>query len=215
MRYRGKVLRILLRLNPQLCRLRETIRTATEFLQQHCNFQPQTTPLSPSPFTSTLPGVEDAATATIEPSLSSYPSECRAPSSNYERIEVTGHQLNQRTFEMLQYADTLFTGNLQITGNAITQAFYNSAVQKVLGRMLAVVQWICPSCHLRLTKSKRIRSNHSFVPSGWQVLPHGFVILTHSTRFFLSTYTLIAIGGRSFLSLPEEQLAGRHGDFWG
>jgi len=46
---------------------------------------------------------------------------CKSPSEDYSRIEINGYQLNQRTFEMLQRAQILYGGDIDITGEAITQ----------------------------------------------------------------------------------------------
>ncbi|MGC9424262.1 hypothetical protein, partial [Vibrio sp.] len=58
---------------------------------------------------------------------------CMKPSEDYSRIEINGYQLNQRTFEMLQRAQILYDGDIDITGEAITQGSYTNAVEASFG----------------------------------------------------------------------------------
>jgi hypothetical protein len=44
---------------------------------------------------------------------------CICPSDNYEVLVINGHQLNQRTHEMLQRAERIYSGIIDITGDAI------------------------------------------------------------------------------------------------
>ena len=58
---------------------------------------------------------------------------CKKPSDDYSLLEINGHQLNQRTYEMLQTAQRLYSGVIDITGNAITQGSYTNAVEASFG----------------------------------------------------------------------------------
>lgn len=58
---------------------------------------------------------------------------CKKPSDNYERISVNSHRINQRTFEMLEYANKLYGGEIDVSGEAITQGSYSSAVEASFG----------------------------------------------------------------------------------
>jgi len=63
----------------------------------------------------------------------SEPKGCREPQGNYDRIVINGHQLNQRTYEMLTYAAEIYKGIIDITGEAITQGSYTGAVEASFG----------------------------------------------------------------------------------
>jgi hypothetical protein len=71
------------------------------------------------------------ATPTITPTTEA--DGCKRPSENYERIAINGRVLNLRTYEMLAYAATLYDGVIDITGTAITQGSYTSAVDASFG----------------------------------------------------------------------------------
>ncbi len=73
------------------------------------------TPVPPSPSTTPSPSV----TPTVEPAG------CKRPSDDYTLIEINGWTINQRTYEMLQYASELYQGELEITDYAITQGSYH------------------------------------------------------------------------------------------
>lgn len=86
-----------------------------------------TTPTSSSTPTMITP----SATPTITPTIEA--DGCRRPSDNYDRISINGRVLNQRTYEMLEYAASLYGGVIDITGQAITQGSYTSAVDASFG----------------------------------------------------------------------------------
>jgi hypothetical protein len=53
------------------------------------------------------------------------PAGCQKPPDDYTRVEVNGWTLNQRTLTMLERAQELYGGELEITGYAITQGSYH------------------------------------------------------------------------------------------
>ncbi|MBI9042969.1 MAG: LysM peptidoglycan-binding domain-containing protein [Anaerolineaceae bacterium] len=57
------------------------------------------------------------------------PAGCRPPTDDYTLYNTEGWVLNQRTLEMLNHADKLYDGEIDITGHAITQGSfsYNSS----------------------------------------------------------------------------------------
>lgn len=69
---------------------------------------------------------------------------CKKPSEDYSRIEINGYQLNQRTFEMLQWAQILYDGIIDLTGDAITQGSYTSAVEASFGTHAGGGLLTCP-----------------------------------------------------------------------
>ena len=62
-------------------------------------------------------------TATITPT--SEPAECRKPSDDYELVNIDGYWLNARTVAMLEYAQLLYGGEIDLTGSAITQGSFH------------------------------------------------------------------------------------------
>jgi hypothetical protein len=56
------------------------------------------------------------------------PEGCRQPSDDYTRVSVEGHILNRRTLEMLEYAASLYNGEIDITGADITHGSYTASV---------------------------------------------------------------------------------------
>lgn len=64
-------------------------------------------------------------THTPGPTPSLEPAECRTPPDDYALINIDGNWLNQRTLSMLEYAQSLYQGEIEITGYAITQGSFN------------------------------------------------------------------------------------------
>ena len=61
------------------------------------------------------------------------PTGCLRPPEDYTRIDVNGETLNQRTLAMLAHAKTLYEGEIDLTGYALTQGSYTSAVSASFG----------------------------------------------------------------------------------
>ena len=83
---------------------------------------------SPIPATLTVPptaSATSASTATVFPTPIPEPSGCLKPPDDYTRVQVNGWTINQRTLAMLAHAQTLYGGELEITGYAITQGSYH------------------------------------------------------------------------------------------
>lgn len=101
---------------------------------------PVPTEADPSPIRTITPTATNTPTATqtvLSPTETITPTPepegCRQPSDDYERVIINGHHLNKRTHEMLAYAATLYEGPIDITGDAITQGSYTSAVEASFG----------------------------------------------------------------------------------
>jgi hypothetical protein len=93
----------------------------------------KTTPISTTPLEMTN---TSAPTLSASPTHESYPTlaeGCQQPSDDYDRLNINGHILNARTYEMLEYAAELYQGTLDITGSAITQGSYTNAVEASFG----------------------------------------------------------------------------------
>ncbi len=61
------------------------------------------------------------------------PSGCKKPIEDYDLIEINGMQINKRTYEMLQNAQSLYGGEINLTGYHLTQGSYNNSVSASFG----------------------------------------------------------------------------------
>jgi hypothetical protein len=87
---------------------------------------------TPIPPTLTVTAVP-LPTATLQPASTPEPYGCQKPPEDYTRVEINGSTLNQRTLAMLAHAQELYGGELDLTGNAITQGSYSDAVSASFG----------------------------------------------------------------------------------
>jgi hypothetical protein len=105
--------------------------------------QSDTIPLLATPSsTATQTLIPPTLTATHTPTFTPIPSPtptpepsgCQKPLEDYTRIEVNNSQtINQRTLAMLAHAQELYGGEVELTGYAITQGSYTSAVSASFG----------------------------------------------------------------------------------
>lgn len=74
-------------------------------------------------------------TPTLVPSPTSTPEPagCQRPPEDYTRLEVNGETINQRTLAMLAHAQELYGGELELTGDAITQGSYTDSLAASFG----------------------------------------------------------------------------------
>ena len=79
--------------------------------------------VTPTIFPSLAPTFTIMPTWTTSPT--SEPAGCLKPPENYSRTTINGWVLNQRTYAMLQHAADLYSGEIEITGYAITQGSYH------------------------------------------------------------------------------------------
>jgi hypothetical protein len=91
-----------------------------------------TSTATPVPPTLTATGVPPP-TETMQPASTPEPYGCQKPPEDYNRIEINGSTLNQRTMVMLAHAQELYGGELELTGDAITQGSYSNAVSASFG----------------------------------------------------------------------------------
>jgi hypothetical protein len=175
---------------------------------------PTSTQLTP---TQTLRPSPTVMTVTNTPTITSTtePDGCLKPSENYERISINGHQLNQRTYDMLAYAAQLYGGAIDITDSAITQGSYTRAVEASFGTHAgggAVdLSVMAPGTFIILEEDIEplIRALRLAGFAAWyrdfNVLYEGSPVHIHAN----------AIGDRELSLAAREQLAGPHGYFWG
>lgn len=178
-------------------------KTPTKTLQ--ISFEPTTIPKSP------FPGV--TSTNTSEPVF--LDNTCKKPTEDYSLLEINGHQLNQRTYDMLKTAKLYYQGVIDITGDAITQGSYTNAVEASFGTHagggavdLSVME---PGTYTilyedieALVRALRLAGFAAWY-RGLDELYAGSAAHIHA----------IAIGDRSLSLAAREQLAGPFGYFWG
>ena len=107
-------------------------------------FSPQAAPsiLATPAATPTRTPVPSTPTSTQTPTLTAIPSltptseppGCLKPPEEYTRLEVNnGQRINQRTLAMLAHAQTIYNGEVDLMGSAITQGSYSDAVSASFG----------------------------------------------------------------------------------
>lgn len=162
------------------------------------------------------------ATTTIQPPLSpsstptiSEPKGCKRPPDLYELIEINGMLLNQRTFSMLQNAQTIYVGELDLTGYHITQGSYTNNVSASFGTHagggavdLSVIQYgtyqVLYDDIPEVIKALRISGFAAWLRDFDQLYP-GSPIHIHA----------IAIGDAELSAAAQDQLTGPFGYFLG
>lgn len=90
--------------------------------------------LTPSPTLTQTP-IPPTLTATVSPTVTSTPEPygCLKPPDDYTRIEGNGWTVNQRTLSMLEHAQGLYGGEIELTDYAITQGSYSNSVEASFG----------------------------------------------------------------------------------
>lgn len=151
---------------------------------------------------------------TLTPAFSE-PEECLKPEDNYELTTINGMLINQRTYSMLEYAQTLYKGEIELTGYHITQGSYSNQVSASFGTHagggavdISVIQYgtyqvlfddIDP-----LINALRLAGFAAWLRDLDQLYP-GSPIHIHA----------IAIGDRDLSNAAEAQLSGEFGYFRG
>lgn len=81
-----------------------------------------------------------SATATITSTLTITPSPtpnepvgCLQPPDDYNLITINGMLINQRTYKMLEHAQSLYQGEIDLTGYHLTQGSYSNEVSASFG----------------------------------------------------------------------------------
>ncbi|OJX39564.1 MAG: hypothetical protein BGO78_13745 [Chloroflexi bacterium 44-23] len=191
---------------------------------------PPTSTLKPSPHppmssqTSTAPSQTRTTFKTLTPTFTATPSHtatfdqppgCLQPPEDYSRIEINGMQINQRTFSMLQNAQALYGGELELTGYHLTQGSYNNSVSASFGTHagggavdLSVIQYgvyqVLYDDIPVLIKALRIAGFAAWLRDFDQLYP-GSPIHIHA----------IAIGDAELSQAAQDQLTGPYGYFRG
>lgn len=155
------------------------------------------------------------STPTATSQLSTEQFGCLRPSDDYTLITINGHQLNQRTYEMLVYAQSLYGGPIDLTSSAITQGSYTNAVEASFGTHAgggAVdISVMSPGTYSILEDEIEplIRAMRLAGFAAWY---RDFGDLYEGSPAHIHA---IAIGDRELSLAAREQLAGPFGYFWG
>jgi beta-lactamase class A len=191
---------------------------------------PSSTPASTNPATTILP-TETAAppTSTLPPTqlaeatpvptsaliTFAEPAGCRQPTSDTTKVSVNGFTINQRTYEMLQYAAQLYGGAIDVVNTAITQGSYSDNGPASFGTHLGG-----GAVDISVIRPKSYSVLYSEIPPliralrtagfaawlrDWNELAEGSEIHIHA----------VAIGDPELSPEAEEQLTGEAGYFRG
>ena len=140
---------------------------------------------------------------------------CKKPSDDYSLLEINGHQLNQRTYEMLQTAQRLYSGVIDITGNAITQGSYTNAVEASFGTHAgggAVDLSVMEPGTYNILSSDIEPLIQALRQAGFAAWYRNLDEIYPGSPAHIHA---IAIGDRTLSLAAREQLAGPFGYFWG
>lgn len=61
------------------------------------------------------------------------PDNCQKPPENYDLVEINGMYINKRTFSMLTHAQSIYGGEIELTGYHLTQGSYTNLVSASFG----------------------------------------------------------------------------------
>ena len=86
---------------------------------------------APSQTATAAPTFTPSPTATI--TSTPEPFGCLKPSEDYTRLSVNNQTLNARTLGMLAQAQTLYGGEIELTGHAVTQGSYTDSLATSFG----------------------------------------------------------------------------------
>lgn len=97
---------------------------------------------TPIPFITTppvrtiTPSLDAAVPPDIHPPPVAEIPGCRKPVDDYTLTHANGYLINQRTLEMLKYAQILYGGTINLAGDAITQGSFTDSVSASFGTHL-------------------------------------------------------------------------------
>jgi hypothetical protein len=154
------------------------------------------------------------ASPTAQPT-NTEPAGCREPSADYTLITINDHQLNQRTYDMLVYAQSLYDGPIDITDQAITQGSYTNAVEASFGTHAgggAVDLSVIDPNDFSVLYDEIDPLIQALRQAGFAAWFRDFNDLYEGSPVHIHA---IAIGDRELSLAAREQLAGPFGYFWG
>ncbi len=163
---------------------------------------------------SPTPSRTSTQSATTTPAFTE-PENCLEPGEIYDLIEINGMFVNQRTFEMLEHAQSIYGGEIELTGYHLTQGSYTNLVSASFGTHsgggavdLSVIQYgtyqVLYADIDKLIEALRVSGFAAWLRDFDQLYP-GSPIHIHA----------IAIGDRDLSGPAQEQLTGEFGYFRG
>lgn len=81
--------------------------------------------LVPATATVTLTPLPAQPSETLTQTPTLEPAGCRKPPEAYDLVDIDGNLFNQRTIDMLEHAQILYGGEIDLTGSAITQGSFH------------------------------------------------------------------------------------------
>lgn len=153
--------------------------------------------------------------AMTQPVTPTQPEACRKPSDDYHQVTINGYILNQRTFEMLDYAQSMHIGSIQVNGSALTQGSYTSHQPESFGTHAgggAVDLSVMAPGTYQIVYEEIDSLVHALRIAGFAAWFRDFDAVYPGSPPHIHA---IAIGDRELSLAAREQLAGPHGYFWG
>ncbi|MDO9087084.1 MAG: hypothetical protein Q7U53_12830 [Anaerolineaceae bacterium] len=143
------------------------------------------------------------------------PDNCLEPQENYDLVVINGMYINQRTFSMLEHAQSIYGGEIELTGYHLTQGSYTNQISASFGTHngggavdISVIQYgiyqVLYDDIEPLINALRTAGFAAWLRNFDQLYP-GSPIHIHA----------IAIGDRDLSGPAEEQLTGEFGYFRG
>ncbi len=157
-------------------------------------------------------------TKTITPSPSPtfiQPVGCLEPPDNYELVEINGMEINARTYFMLQHAQELYGGEIDLTGYHLTQGSYTNSVSASFGTHsgggtvdISVIQ----AGTYQVLYDDIPKIIHALRISGFAAWLRNFDQLYAGSPIHIHA---VAIGDKDLSPAAQEQLYGEQGYFAG
>ncbi len=168
----------------------------------------------PSATPTTLPSLTPTVTNAPTPVFLE-PENCVKPSENYDLVVINGRYLNQRTYSMLENAQSIYQGEIELTGYHLTQGSYTNQISASFGTHngggavdISVIQYgtyqVLYDDIEPLIEALRIAGFAAWLRNFDQLYP-GSPIHIHA----------IAIGDRDLSGPARDQLTGESGYFLG
>ena len=111
--------------------------TPSLVIEQTPSITPTRFPTQVTPTSTPLPTLTPTSAIRVTPTRTITPTSqtdlCRLPPDDYTILVVNGVLLNRRTYAMLEHAAEIYTGEIDITNDAITQGSYTNAVSASFG----------------------------------------------------------------------------------
>lgn len=168
----------------------------------------------PSKTPTIIPSFTESLTITPIPEFVE-PEKCLTPHENYDLVVINGMLFNQRTYLMLEQAQSIYGGEIDLTGYHLTQGSYSNQVAASFGTHsgggavdISVIQYgtyqVLYDEIDNLVQALRIAGFAAWLRDFDQLYP-GSPIHIHA----------IAIGDRDLSGPAQEQLSGEFGYFRG